>query len=205
MALLQQHYQYYQFQYQFRGNHLSNATCLTPTQVFFNSGEPCGRLQGSLTRRRAHRTDEAVLDKQRQTSSATQSKLVKSHGCLSLPTACLFMGSTRSGEKCQSPQISAILCRTSTKIAQRNVEVPAREIPSFEQSLIRRSEACFRIYLTTQSFARSPRENNFRSFFRSFYPLGVVVRFRSVVADHICRRRCATAREILLRGAASDL
>ena len=41
-----------------RGNHLSNTTCLT--RVFFKSGESCGKLWWSLTRRKTHNTNEAV-------------------------------------------------------------------------------------------------------------------------------------------------
>ena len=44
-----------------RGNHLSNTTCRT--QVFFKSGEECGKAWWSLTRRTTHKTSEAALDK----------------------------------------------------------------------------------------------------------------------------------------------
>ena len=44
-----------------RGNHLSNTTCLP--QVFFKSGELLRKLWCPLTRRRTHKTSEAVLDK----------------------------------------------------------------------------------------------------------------------------------------------
>ena len=48
----------------FRGNHLSNTTCLT--QAFFKSGEECSTLWCSLTRRKTHKTSEVrqvALDK----------------------------------------------------------------------------------------------------------------------------------------------
>ena len=36
-------------------------------------------------------------------------------------------------------------------------------------------------FATAQNVALTPRENDFRSFFRCFCPLGVVVRFRAVL------------------------
>ena len=53
-----------------RGNHLSNTTCLT--QVFFKCCEWFGKLGCSLTLQTAHKTNRAILDKQRQTSGATR-------------------------------------------------------------------------------------------------------------------------------------
>ena len=53
-----------------RGNHLSNITCLT--KVFFKCGEQCSKFLRSLRRRSTRKTNEAVLDTWRQTSSATQ-------------------------------------------------------------------------------------------------------------------------------------
>ena len=53
-------------------NHLSNTTCLT--QVVFKSDEYFNKLWWSLTRRNTHKTNEAALDRQRQTSSAAQIK-----------------------------------------------------------------------------------------------------------------------------------
>ena len=44
----------------FRGNHLSNATCLP--QCFFKSGEECSTLRCSSTRRNTHKTNESALD-----------------------------------------------------------------------------------------------------------------------------------------------
>ena len=44
------------------------------------------------------------------------------------------------------------------------------------------------LILTTQNIALTPRENNFRCFFRSVCPLGVVVKFRAVFAETITRR-----------------
>ena len=44
-----------------RGNHSSNTTCLT--LVVFKRGEHFGKLWWSLTLQRAHKTNEAVLDK----------------------------------------------------------------------------------------------------------------------------------------------
>ena len=52
------------------GGHLSNTTC--PTQAFFKSGEECGTLRRSWMRRKTRKTNEAVLDKKRQTRTATQ-------------------------------------------------------------------------------------------------------------------------------------
>ena len=44
-----------------RGNHLFNTTCLI--QVFFKSGQYCGRSWWSLTRRSKNTTNDASLDK----------------------------------------------------------------------------------------------------------------------------------------------
>ena len=43
-----------------KGNHFSDATCLT---CIFFSGESCSKLWRSLTRRRTHKSSEAVLDR----------------------------------------------------------------------------------------------------------------------------------------------
>ena len=56
---------------QFRGNHLSNTTCLT--RVLFKRGGEYSKSRWSLTRRNTHQTNEAVWDKQLWTSNATQS------------------------------------------------------------------------------------------------------------------------------------
>ena len=61
--------------YKFRGNHLSNTTCLR--LVFFKNGELCSNLWRSLTRRNTHTTNEAALDKSCQTSSTTEHMLLK--------------------------------------------------------------------------------------------------------------------------------
>ena len=45
----------------FRGNHLPKTTRLK--QVLFRSGEQCSKSWRSLTRRRTHKTKEAVLAK----------------------------------------------------------------------------------------------------------------------------------------------
>ena len=45
---------------EFRGNHLSNATCLT--HVSFKSDESCSNVWWSLTRRKEYQTNEAILD-----------------------------------------------------------------------------------------------------------------------------------------------
>ena len=43
----------------YKGNHLSDATCLT--QVLFESGEPCGKAWLSLTRRNTHTYKHMIL------------------------------------------------------------------------------------------------------------------------------------------------
>ena len=52
-----------------RGSHLSSTTCLT--HAFFKSDETCSKPWCSLTLQTTHKTNEAVIDKWRQTSSAT--------------------------------------------------------------------------------------------------------------------------------------
>ena len=49
---------------------LSDTTCLT--RALFKSGEACSKVRWPLMRRNPRNTSEAVLDKKRQTSSATQ-------------------------------------------------------------------------------------------------------------------------------------
>ena len=45
----------------FRGNHLSNTTCLT--QVFFKRCERFGELWRSSTRGKTHKANQAAIDK----------------------------------------------------------------------------------------------------------------------------------------------